>query len=236
MKKNMVLTYLILSLIGIGLISGAVLAFVDDMHFRQSAAKITGNIADITSYYDSDGDVHHEVFVTYMFEGERYERVRLSEYNSTMHVGGNIALLCDPENPEKVKTESGIYIAVIVLAIMGISFFGVGTILLIISIKKRIQRKYLIENGRVLHATVERIDLNRNISINSQNPYIIYCTWKDEYADTLYRFKSDNLWTDPSPVFYKGSEIDVCVDAKDFSKYYVDAQQILSQRAFNFKG
>lgn len=51
MKKNMVLTYLILSLIGIGLISGAVLAFVDDMHFRQSAAKIIGNIADITSYY-----------------------------------------------------------------------------------------------------------------------------------------------------------------------------------------
>lgn len=190
MKKNMVLTivYLIFSLIGIGLISVAVLAFVNDMHFRQSAARITGNIA----------------------------------------------LLCDPENPEKVKTESGIYIGVIVLAIMGISFFGVGTILLIISIKKRIQRKYLIENGRVLHATVERIDLNRNISINSQNPYIIYCTWKDEYADTLYRFKSDNLWTDPSPVFYKGSEIDVCVDAKDFSKYYVDAEQILSKKVLDF--
>lgn len=236
MQKNNVLTvcYSIMVVIGIGLILGAALMLVNDMKFRQTAARITGEIADITTHYDNDGDVHHEAFVTYTFEGKVYERVMLNEYSSTMYVGKSIALLCDPENPGKVKTESGIYVTVIMLTFMGLVCLCMGIFPLILSVKRKLQRKRLIAKGRVLHATVERIDLNRNISVNKQNPYIIYCTWRDEYAGTLYRFKSDNLWTNPSHVFYVGSRIDVCVDAKDFRKYYVDAEQILSQRVFDF--
>ena len=70
--------------------------------------------------------------------------------------------------------------------------------------------------------------------MNGQNPYVIYCSWKDEYADVLYRFKSDNLWTDPSFLFDSGSEINVYVDGNDFSKYYVDAERGLDQKVVDF--
>lgn len=236
MKKTTPLTVFLLlfTIIGIGLILGAVLIFGNGMRFKQSSVDVTGEIADIMSYYDDDGDAHYQVFVTYDYEGKTYERVRLSEYSSDMYVGDSILLLCDPEHPEKVKTESGFYIETIVLAIIGPIFFCIGAVPLIFIIRKKQQRKYLLTNGRVLYATVERIGLNTSYYVNGQNPYVIYCTWKDDYADRLYRFKSDNLWTDPGIVFCEGSEIKVYVNENDYSKYYVDAQRILSQKVSDY--
>lgn len=232
MKKNKVLTmiFLIFAVIGIGLMSGAILFFINGMQFRQSAVNITGEIADIMYSCDKDGDIDHEVFVTYTFEGKEYERVRINEYSSSMYVGKSISLLCDPDNPWNVRTESSTFFVFIILMLMGVIFFVIGAVPAVISIMNKHKAKHLLENGRVLYATVERIDLNRSYSVNGRYPFVVYCTWKDEYKDTLYRFKSDNLWTDPGTVFSEGSEIEVYVDAKDFRKYYVDVERKLSQK------
>ena len=236
MKKDRFLTifFIIFTVIGIGLLIGAVWLFVSGSRFRKTAVHITGEIVDIMSRYDNDGDVHHEVFVTYTFEGRTYERVQLTQYDSSMYVGKSISLLCDPENPGRVRTESGFLIVTITLTVMGIAFSCVGIIPMIFAAKKKQKRKHLLANGRVLHATVERVDWNTSIAVNGQNPYVIYCSWKDEYADVLYRFKSDNLWTDPSFLFDSGSEINVYVDGNDFSKYYVDAERGLDQKVVDF--
>lgn len=236
MKKKMIPTVLfsIFAVVGIAVILCAVWVLVSRIQFRKSAVSITGKIEDITTRYDNDGDVHHQVFVTYTFEGQTYERIRLSEYSSNMYVGGSIALLCDPKNPGKVETESGFYIVVIMLGIMGIVFFCIGAIPLYFSINKSLQNKRLLAKGRVLHATVEKISLDPNFNINGENPYIIYCTWENEQTGQLVRFKSERLWTDPSAVFGTGSEIDVYVDENTLSKYYVDAERVLSERVIDF--
>lgn len=235
-KKDRTLTafFSIFALIGVGLILGAVIIFVNGMRFKQSAVSVTGTIVDIITEYDDDGDVNHKVYVTYTFEGRTYERVRLNLYTSGMHIGKEITLLCDPQNPSRIRSESGIYIASVILLVMGCVFFCVGFIPLIFIIKKKINHKKLLTDGRVLYATVERIDINRNYWVNGQNPYIIYCTWKDEYTNVLHHFRSENLWTDPSIVFQVGSQINVYVDANDFGKYYVDAQPKLNQKDWNF--
>lgn len=232
MKKNKISTLLfaLFAIIGTGLIVGSILFFLSGMRFRQSAVSITGEIEDIVTSRDSDGDIDHEVYVRYTFDGVDYDMVRLSEYSGSMHVGKSINLLCDPEDPWDVRTESSIYFVFITLMLMGIICFIVGVVPVIVSIVKKQRSKRLLANGRVLYATVESIDLNRNYSVNGRNPYVIYCSWKDEYADTLYRFKSDNLWTDPVSVFPEGSEIEVYVDANDFRKYYVNVEHKMSQK------
>lgn len=90
--------------------------------------------------------------------------------------------------------------------------------------------RQFLANGRVLYGTVEHVGLNRSCEVNRRHPYVIYCTWKDEYSDTLYRFMSDNFWIDPSHAFPEDSEIDIYVDRNYFGKYYVDVEHKLSQR------
>lgn len=232
MKKNNVLTimFLIFAVIGAGLIAGAVILLADGMRFGRSAVSVTGEIADILYSDSGDGEISHEVLVNYTFAGKDYERVRINQYSSSMQVGKSISLLCDPENPWDVRTKSSTFLAVTILMIMGAVFFCIGAVPIVISSVKKRKNKRLLSNGRVLYATVERIDFNRSYSVNGRNPYVIYCTWKDEYADVLYRFKSGNLWTDPGLVLEEGSEIEVYVDPKDFRNYYVDAERKLTQK------
>lgn len=236
MKKKMVpiVCFSIFAVIGIAVILCAVWVFVRGMQFRKTAVSVTAKIEDINTSYDNDGDAHHQVFVTYTFEGQTYEKVSLNEYSSNMYVGKSIDLLCDPKNPGRVETNSNFYIVVIVLSIMGIVSFCVGAIPLCFSIKKILQKKRLLEKGRVLHATVGEISLNTSLAVNGQNPYIIYCTWYNYNTGCTVRFKSENLWTDPSNVFGIGSEIDVYVDENNLSKYYVDAERPLSEKVMDF--
>lgn len=236
MKKQNAPTvcYSIFAIIGIGLICGAVLILINGIRFKQTAVKITATIADITTYYDNDGDAHYEVFVTYSFGGQIYDGIRLGEYSSSMYVGKSISLLCDPEHPGRVKTSSGMFISSITLSIMGIVCLCIGGVPLFFSARKKLQKKRILANGRVLYAVVDRIGINTSQSVNGQYPYIIYCTWKDEYADVLYRFKSDNLWADPRTAFKEGREIAVYVDPTDFSKYYVDAEHPLYEKVVDY--
>ena len=93
-------------------------------------------------------------------------------------------------------------------------------------IKKKRRRKRAIASGRTLNAKVQKIVLNTGYTVNGKNPYIIYCTYKDDYYDRIYRFKSDNLWTDPSLILQSGDDIKVYVDEKDYSCYHVDIESI----------
>lgn len=243
MKKNNIVTIIFSIFAGTGVVLILVAAFIwgNERRFRQKAVEVTGEIVEIFTGYDDYGHrgdygrrISHDVYVTYTFEGETYERVRLNEYSSSMYEGKSITLFCDPDNPRKVKTGLGLYLAFWVVGGIGILFSCIGIIPLIIFHRKKARKKYLLANGRVLHATVERIDRDTSLAVNGQNPYVIYCTWKDEYTDVLYRFKSENLWTDPGYAFDKGSEITVYVDGKDYSRYYVEAEKVLSQKVVDF--
>ncbi|MBD5545644.1 MAG: hypothetical protein HDR01_15715 [Lachnospiraceae bacterium] len=235
MKKNDMVLPICLSIfavIGIGLIVASICLFANGLLFRQSAVEITGTIEDITYYYDSDDEIHHQVFVTYAFEGKNYEGVRLNEYDGSMYVGKEIPLLCDPENPRKIETTSGFYWASITLFVMGIVCAGIGIIPLVVLLKKSLQAKRLLAKGYVLYATVEKVTINTSLTVNGQNPYVIYCTWQNEYTGALYRFKSKNLWVEPA--FDTGSEIKVYVDENDYSKYYVDTEQAEYQQIYDY--
>lgn len=236
MKKDKItiILFSIFAVIGIMTMIGGGVWLAHNLEFKQEAASVRARIVDIESYRDSDGDYHHTTYVTYTYDDIEYEGVRLGEYSSSMYEGKELEILCDPRNPGHIMSAQGVYMGAGILLFMGLIFLLVGLIPLLVILKRKKKSQDLLTTGHVLHAVVDEITWNMNYRVNGQNPYIIYCSYKDEYKDVIYRFKSENLWTDPSLVFQPGSNIDVYVDQNDYSNYYVNAKAIIEQKVVDY--
>ena len=235
-KRNsfMVLFY------GIFLVVGAIFSAVGitmalaDSGFRERAEEITAEITGISSYRASDGDRRHNVYVTYQYDGRVYEDIELNFYRSGMYEGQEIPLLCDPENPGHVKSPGGMLLLEMVFLLIGILFMGIALVFIAVSRNKARRRKKILSSGKRLSAIVEQIAVNTSYVMNGRNPYQIYCYYRDEYKDVIYRFKSEDLWINPNVVLQPGDTIDVYVDGEDYSRYHVDAESILDKKVKDY--
>lgn len=224
----------IFAFVGIALLIGGILMIFFNQKFMNSAEKVNGVISVIETYRDSDDSIDHRVYVSYTYDGKRYDNVRLQYYSSDMYEGKDITLYFDPENPGYVTTKWSEMIAGLILTIIGVVFSIVGVVPISISVCKKLKRKKLLAVGRVLYATVEKIGYNTGYTVNGQNPYVIYCAYRDDYEDVIYRFKSGNLWTDPEPVITVGSTIKVYVKENNYKNYYVDAESMIQGKIMDY--
>ena len=221
---------------GIFLVVGAIFSAVGitmalaDSGFRERAEEITAEITGISSYRASDGDRRHNVYVTYQYDGRVYEDIELNFYRSGMYEGQEIPLRCDPENPGHVKSPGGMLLLEMVFLLIGILFMGIALVFIAVSRNKARRRKKILSSGKRLSAIVEQIAVNTSYVMNGRNPYQIYCYYRDEYKDVIYRFKSEDVWINPNVVLQPGDTIDVYVDGEDYSRYHVDAESILDKR------
>lgn len=228
------LVFYIFAVFGMIFVVIGILMLISNIRFTKDAVEVNAVIAQIESYRDSDGDINHRVFVNYSYGGKTYEGIRLGEYDSNMYEGKEIKLLLNPVNPQKISTRFGMIFGSSMFIGMGAIFALVGIIPLIVMARKKVQKKKLLAQGSYIYATVEDIQLNTGYSVNGRHPYVIYCTYRDEYKDIIYRFKSDNIWTNPGHIIEPGSEIRVYVDGTDYSKYHVDAESILDKRIVDY--
>ena len=225
---------------GIFLVVGAIFSAVGitmalaDSGFRERAEEITAEITGISSYRASDGDRRHNVYVTYQYDGRVYEDIELNFYRSGMYEGQEIPLLCDPENPGHVKSPGGMLLLEMVFLLIGILFMGIALEFIAVSRNKARRRKKILSSGKRLSAIVEQIAVNTSYVMNGRNPYQIYCYYRDEYKDVIYRFKSEDLWINPNVVLQPGDTIDVYVDGEDYSRYHVDAESILDKKVKDY--
>ena len=209
---------------GLGLFTGGLIWLISCFQFKDTAVEVPGTITEIIEYRDSDGEYHHRIYVAYEYNGEIFENISLDSYTSSMYEGDSVTLLCDPERPGKVKLASMLYFGPSLLIGMGALFAVVGGGILATALSGAAKRKKIKNQGKILYATVEQISYNKSYTVNGIHPYVIYCTYRDDYRDVVYRFKSENLWSDPSVLFPVGSSIEVRVDEKDYSKYYVNVE------------
>ncbi len=234
--KNQFIYYLfaIFAMVGVGLLVGGFFSVKSTNRFLESAVSVQGKISNIESYRNKNGERCHCVYVNFDLEGRVYRDIALAEYSSDMYEGEAIVLLCDPNNPEDVRSKSTIYLLSIILISMGTIFFFMGFIPTVIIVKRNIQTKRLFETGYTLQATIESIGENRSIRVNGKHPYQVYCTYKDPVSGVIYRFKNCNIWTNPSGVLFEGGPVTVYVDANDYSKHYVAVEEILEDKIVDF--
>ena len=224
----------IFAFVGIIFVISGILWMISGIRFRENAAEVMAVITEIDTYRDSDGDTNHRVYVNYSYGGNTYNDIPLGEYSSGMYEGKEIELLVDPQKPGRISTAFGNIFGPSMFIGMGAIFAAVGICPIVFKIRKKAQNKKLIAAGRSIFATVDSIDVNTSYAVNGRHPYVIYCSYRDEYKDILDRFKSENLWTDPSRVIQPGSEIRIYVDGTNFSKYYVDTESLLDGKIIDY--
>lgn len=226
--------FIVFAAVGLIFMAVGILQVFAGSRFRQRAVEVRAVISSIERYRDSDGDISHRVYVSYSYGGNRYEDVRLGEYSSGMREGGEIELMIDPDNPENARTGFGIVFLPAVFGGMGLIFACVGLIPLVMMGKKAAATKKLIQAGSYIYAVVESINYNTGYTVNGQHPYVVYCTYRDDYRDITYRFKSDNIWTNPQSVITPGSEIKIFVDGQNYEKYHVDIEGALQGKIVDY--
>lgn len=222
------------ALIGIGLMISSVLYAKSFYSFKNKAEEITGEIARIEEYRDSDHDLKHRVYVSYWYNDVEYEDVPIDFYSSSMYEGKEITLYCDPDNPSNIKCKSSGIFVIVGLMAMGLILMVIGIYPVVCGVRKMLQKKKRLEKGKMLRGVVDSIECNTSVASNGVHPFVIFCSYRDEYKDITYRFKSENIWTDPSLVFQPGSSIEIYVEENDYSKYYVNAEQVIEQKVVDF--
>lgn len=92
---------------------GGIFFLIEGISFREKAVEITAEIVDIETRYElKNGEKkrYHDVYVDYTYNGVEYNDVSLNEYNSGMSVGERITLLCDPDNPGDIRSNTATYL------------------------------------------------------------------------------------------------------------------------------
>lgn len=188
---------------------------------QKESEKITGTITELHG---------KGIEVSYVYHDRMYETY-LSEYSSSMHAGDSIVLYVSRDNPENVRTEMLLFLPTLILSVVGASFLIVGGVFfLIVGIKSR-KKKDLLQNGRVVEATVTGGQMNYSMSVNGRHPWKLECKYEDTYTGATYLYSSYNIWKDP--FLYMGQIVKVYVDRENPRKYYVDVDSLSAEQNDN---
>lgn len=209
--------------VGIGLLVGAVIAFVSNQNFKENAKAIEGVITEINTHYDSDGDSHHDVWVTYSVDGREYTE-EISFYSSSMFEGKAIEILVDNMYPTRIRSTSGSIFLVLILGGMGLVFGLVGGITLMIPVRRKAKAKKMIEAGYYVYAEVTGGFVCYNYTLNGRHPFKLECKYEDVFSGISHMFTSEYMWTDPQ--VFVGRQVKVYCNRDFNGPHYVDLDSL----------
>lgn len=112
-----------------------------EKEYKPVMAKIE-NIEKHTERRNGKTRTNHEVTVSYQVDGKKYRR-ELSEYSSSMEIGGDVNLMYNPADPSEVhSTEIGKVISIVMIAA------GAFVLLMYWLLLRRVFQKILLKSGK----------------------------------------------------------------------------------------
>ena len=225
-NKSVTITNILFAVIGSIFFSIGAFLVISTVTFKVNAEEVMALITDMIPYEDSDGDTSYEVEVEYEYEGFTFSAV-LDTYSSGMREGKWIPILVNKDDPMDIVepgTNLGLGIGFMVLG--GIAIL-VGGVSFIKEQKHKKKLENLRKNGKRLQARIDQITINKNIAVNEEHPYIIWCSYVDEFSGARFEYKSENIWNDVYEVCDVGSVIDVLVKPDDYLDYVVDVDSLI---------
>lgn len=115
-----------------------------------------------------------------------------------------------------------LWLAPLVLGIVGTLSFLVGLGFMMDVLRKRRLDTWLSQHGHRIQADIQGIEVNRAIKIQQRSPFQIICTWKDPRTERVHTFKSENFWKEPTELIQGRKTLDVLIKAEDPTEYLVD--------------
>ena len=231
MKKELdigLVVALVFSVIGYLVVIMGICTATVGFEYAFVGEKETGIITDIAQR-NFGGNIDYLVKVDYVYDGEQYTEF-MPNYTDDMYVGKEVSFKVSKDAPGNIIVPEGELGGGLAVTAFGVVFAGLGTLNLVLWIKKYKKKRELITQGRVIYATVDKIDMNYHVRSNYAHHFVIFCVYQEEYSDMSYTFRSDDIWEDPTNLFPKGSQVPVYVHGRDYSEYYVDLERALQER------
>ena len=124
-----------------------------------------------------------------------------------------------------LEEEEGAILFLLIFGGIGLLFFVLGVIFLIVELKKKLRNDKLLNAGNYVMAQIMEVSLNYNVTVNRRHPYIVRCRYEDMYGN-VHIFKSRDLFFDPTDLL-KVRLVKVYVDGENYKHYYVDIDGVL---------
>lgn len=215
---------------GTVLFAAGLLMYMSNQNFKKSAVQTESVITDINRYRnynntDSSGKYTYEVSVAFTVDGVVYEGL-INEWNSGMYIGQKITVFYNPDDPWDFRTDSSLISFIFIP--LGLLCMLIGAIALILMIRKNAAKKNIMESGMRVMADITDI-INANVKLDNRYGKHIICEWTDEATGTIYRYKSDVIWSNPATIIERQNitQLPVYFDRNNEKNYYVDTSQIL---------
>jgi hypothetical protein len=131
----------------------------------------------------------------------------------------------DPDNAE-INDFYALWMDQLEKAGAGLIFLSVGWLIAIAPYLYSRRAKHLRKDGVRIETKLHRVEVQKFLGIgqgkNIVYPYRVFTQWQDPQTMELRIFKSERVWSDPSPYIERNRSIDVFLDRNNPKKYCVD--------------
>ena len=212
---------MIFTIIGVLMITGVALFFIEGKIFRDNAVKTDAYVINIV-----DRGEDRDVFVEFYVDGEIYSG-RLGGGIYHINIGDEVTVYYDPDNPARFRATMFL-LPMIIVGSIGFIFLAVGIGILIGIRAKNKKDKRIKDYNYMVMASIVEVTVNHNLVVNGKNPQIIEASYHNPIDNKHYMFKSENIWHNIMPVVDKMyiKEVPVYVNPRDFSEYVVNIDSI----------
>ena len=175
-------------------------------------------------------ETYYYAYVDYSYNGQEYEHIFLDSVKESRIEGRACTIYVDPKKPTNIKSDSVEVFPFYIMAALGSIFLIIGGFALFSMAKNGGKRKRLMLENNKVRAVVTGIETVQNVRINGVRPMRVCCEYLDEVKNEKFSFKSEMINPSLAEGINAGDIVDVYVDYYDYSNYYVDVENGVSEK------
>lgn len=222
-NKNIILGVFLV--VGILFLLGTVLTLYSGVSKVNKGIETVGIIIDLDVSISDDKSKSYFPIIEFTTQDNQKIEFRSSMGGSSYRgtIGQSIDVLYDPETPHDAVINSlfGIYGLSIIFGIFGGIFTLIGGIPFAFGMVRKKKNAHLLREGTPIQVKITGIEKNTMIQINKKSPYQIMADVHDKSINTIKRYKSDNIYFDPTPYIVR-ENVTIYIDKNNANKYYMD--------------
>ena len=189
-----------------------------------------GEVIDLVLGSSRTGDsgtsssVYYPVVRFATHEGEYIEfQSGIGSQPPAYRVGDRVTVRYRPDNPYRAKIDSffQLWFLSVLFGGLGFVFGSIGLVLILVVYRTSRKEKWLLSNGQIIYADLERVILDRSIRMRGRNLYRILCQWLEPRTQTVCVFRSKPIWYNPEDFLHQ-DKIPVRIDPANPRRYVVD--------------
>jgi len=222
--KVVAITKVVFTLVGIGLLVGAVFAYRGTTSFLATAQSATGEVIDLLRARSSDSTTYKPMVRFVTASGQPVEFVSSVGANPPSYARGEtVEVLYTPEAPQdaRIKSFFSLWGVATVLGGVGCVFGAIGGGLWLAGWLGGRKRAHLEAVGHPIQARLQGVERNTSVDVNGVHPYRVVSQWLNPETGEVHVFRSENLWYDPTPWLAR-EHITVLIAPGNPRQYLVD--------------